>query len=65
MQKILVLPLHIAMWSLVVSALLLSSLRKRDKPRQEKGCKDPPDGYITGVKRRENGSEIHTCPRHG
>tara|TARA_R110000824_G_scaffold85545_1_gene212512 strand:+ start:2165 stop:2383 length:219 start_codon:yes stop_codon:yes gene_type:complete len=50
-RTILVMPLHIAMWSLVASAVVLSSFRKRDKPRQEKGGEELPPGYIIRVRR--------------
>lgn len=58
-------PLYLAGWALVAGAVVVRSIAKRDKPRQEKGCENPPAGYITRVTGSANGIEVHDCPRHG
>ncbi len=58
-------PLHIVAWGLVAGVVVVCSLAKRDKPRQKTTGEDPLPSYIKGVTRREHGSEVHDCPRHG
>ena len=55
-------PLYIAGWAIVAGAVVVCSLAKRDKQRQEKSGEDPPTGYITGVTGSHDGRTIHDCP---
>ena len=64
-RSALIAPLFIAGWAIVAGAVVVRSLAKRDKQRQEKGGEDPPPGYITEVRGRHDGRKIHDCPRHG
>ncbi len=61
----LIAPLYVAGWALVAGVVVMRSLTKRDKTRQETTGEDPLPSYIKGVTRREHGSEVHDCPRHG
>jgi hypothetical protein len=58
-------PLYVAGWAIVAGAVVVRSLAKRDKPRQKTTGEDPLPSYIKGVTRREHGSQVHDCPRHG
>ncbi len=57
-------PLYVAGWAIVAGAVVMRSLVKRDKPRQEKSGEDPPPGYITGVTGSYNGRKVYDYPRH-
>jgi hypothetical protein len=61
----LIAPLYVAGWALVAGVVVMRSLTKRDKTRQETTGEDPPPGYITEVRGRHDGRKIHDCPRHG
>ena len=65
LRTLAIVPLHIAGWAFVVGCVVARSLTKRDKTRQETTGEDPLPSYIKGVTRREHGSEVHDCPRHG
>jgi len=45
-------PLYVAGWAIVAGVVVVCSLAKRDKPRQEKGGEDPTPGYTTRARRR-------------
>jgi hypothetical protein len=59
-RSALIAPLFIAGWALVAATVVACSLCKRDKPRQKKSGKDPPDGYITRVRRSNECDKVES-----